>query len=57
MLYLVKKFERNFNFDDPKSATTHVDYRKYGPIPLMAWLQKERTAFLTDHEWHTLASK
>jgi hypothetical protein len=40
MLYLVKKFESNFKLADPKSVTTHVDYRKYGPIPLIAWLQK-----------------
>jgi hypothetical protein len=41
MLDLVKKFERNFEIADPKSVTAHVDYCRYGPIPLIAWLQKE----------------
>jgi hypothetical protein len=57
MLDLVKNFERNFKLADPKYVTTRVDYRKYGPIPLITWLQKEHTAFVTDHEWPTLASK
>jgi hypothetical protein len=42
---------------DPNSVTAHVDYRKYGPIPLIAWLQKEQKAIVTDHEWPALASK
>jgi hypothetical protein len=57
MIDLVKKFESNFKLADPKSVTNHVDYRKYGHIPLIAWLQKEHTAFVTDQEWPALASK
>jgi hypothetical protein len=56
MLDMVKKFEINFILSDTKSVTTHVDYRKYGPILLIPWLQKEHTAFVTDHKWPALAS-
>jgi hypothetical protein len=57
ILYLVKKFERKIKLTDPKSVTTHVEYRTYVHIMLIAWIQKEHTALGTDHEWHTLASK
>jgi hypothetical protein len=33
------------------------DYSKYGPIDLIAWLQREHTDLIKDHEWPSLASK
>jgi hypothetical protein len=50
MLDLVKKFENKYKLADPKLITTHQDYSKYGPISLIAWLQREHTDFLKDHE-------
>jgi hypothetical protein len=50
MLDLVKKFEDKYKLADPKSITTHQDYSKYGPIALIAWLQREHTDLLKEHE-------
>jgi hypothetical protein len=57
MLDLVKKFENKYKMADPNLITTHQDYSKYGPIALIAWLHRERTEFLKDHEWPSLASR
>jgi hypothetical protein len=57
MLDLVKKFENKYKLAYPKLITTHQDYSKYGPIALIAWLQREHTDVLKDHEWPSLASK
>jgi hypothetical protein len=57
MLDLVKKFENKYKLADPKLITTHQDCSKYGPIDLIAWLQREHTDLLKDHEWPALASK
>jgi hypothetical protein len=57
MLDLVKKFENKYKLADPKLIATHQDYSKYGPIALIAWLQREHTDLLKDHEWPALASK
>jgi hypothetical protein len=57
MLDLVKKFENKYKLADPKLITTHQDYSIYGPIALIAWLQRELTDLLKDHEWPALASK
>jgi hypothetical protein len=54
MLDLVKKFENKYKL---KSITTHQYYSLYGPIALIAWLQREHTDLLKDHEWPALASK
>jgi hypothetical protein len=53
----VKKIENKYKLADPKLITTHQDYSKYGPIALIAWLQREHTDLLKDHEWPSLASK
>jgi hypothetical protein len=57
MLDLVKKFENKYKLADPKLITTHQEYSKYGTIVLIAWLQREHTDLLKDHEWPALASK
>jgi hypothetical protein len=57
MLDLVKKFENKYKLADPKLITTHQYYSLYGPIALIAWLQREHTDLLNDHEWPALASK
>jgi hypothetical protein len=57
MLDLVKKFENKYKLEDPKLITTHQYYSKYGPIALIAWLQREDRDLLKDHEWPSLASK
>jgi hypothetical protein len=57
MLDLVKKFENKYKLADPKSITTHQDYSIYGPIALIAWLQREHTDLLKDHDWPALPSK
>jgi hypothetical protein len=57
MLDMVKNFESYLQLADPKSVTAHVAYCTYGPFPLIVWLQKEHTAFVTDQEWPVLASK
>jgi hypothetical protein len=57
MLDLVKKFEDKYKLADPKLITTHQYYSIYGPIVLIAWLQREHTELLKDHEWPALASK
>jgi hypothetical protein len=57
MLDLVKNFENKYKLADPKLITTHQDYSKYGPIALIAWLQREHTDLIKDHEWPALASK
>jgi hypothetical protein len=49
MLYLVNKFENKYKLADPNSITTHQDYSKYGPIALIAWLQREHKDLLKDH--------
>jgi hypothetical protein len=54
MLDLVKKFENKYKLEDPKLITTHQDYSKYGPIALIAWLQREHMDLLKDHEWPAL---
>jgi hypothetical protein len=53
----VKKFEKKYKLADPKLITTNQDYSKYGPISLIAWIQREYTDLLKDHEWPALASK
>jgi hypothetical protein len=57
MLDLVKKFENKYKLADPKLSTTHQDYSKYGPIALIALLQREHTDLLKYHKWPALASK
>jgi hypothetical protein len=57
MLDLVKKFENKYKLADPKLITTHQDYSRYGPIALIAWLQREHTDLLKDDEWPALATK
>jgi hypothetical protein len=57
MLDLVKKFENKYKLADPKLITTHQDYSKYGPIALIAWLQREHTDLLKYHEWPALVSR
>jgi hypothetical protein len=57
MLDLVKKFENKYKLEDPKLITTHQYYSIYGPIALIAWLQRKHTDLLKDHEWTALASK
>jgi hypothetical protein len=42
---------------DPKSMTNHRDYSTLGPIGFIAWVQKEHSKFIRDHEWPALASK
>jgi hypothetical protein len=53
----VKKFENKYKLADPKLITTHQNYSKYGPIALIAWIQREHTGLLKNHEWPALASK
>jgi hypothetical protein len=57
MLDLVKKSENKYKLADTKLITTHQDYSKYRPIALIAWLQREHTDLLKDHEWPALARK
>jgi hypothetical protein len=57
MLDLVKKFENKYKLAEPKLITTHQDYSIYGPIALIAWLQRDHTELLKDHEWPALARK
>jgi hypothetical protein len=57
MLDMVRKFENKYKLADPKLITTHQYYSKYVPIALIAWLQREHTDLLKDHEWPALASK
>jgi hypothetical protein len=57
MLDLVNKVENKYKLAYPKLITTHQDYSKYGPIALIAWLQREHTDLHKDHEWPALASK
>jgi hypothetical protein len=46
MLDLVKKFENKYKLAYPKLITTHQYYSIYGPIFLIAWLQREHTDLL-----------
>jgi hypothetical protein len=48
---LVKTMEDGFKLSDPKSMTKHRDYSTLGPIGVIAWVQKEHSKFIRDHEW------
>jgi hypothetical protein len=56
-LDLIKKMERTYKLSDPKLITADTDYPELRPIGIVAWVQREHSKLVTDHEWPALAAK
>jgi hypothetical protein len=49
--------ESGYKLSDPKLITADPQYANLGLIGLVAWMQKEHTKLVTDHDWPELAVK
>jgi hypothetical protein len=49
--------ESGYKLSDPKLITTNPNYQELGPIGIVAWVQRDHSKLVTDHEWPALAAK
>jgi hypothetical protein len=56
MLDAVKQMEKQYTLADPKSIVSDTHYHTREPIALIAWVQKEHTDLITDHDWPALTA-
>jgi hypothetical protein len=57
LLDAVKQMEKKYKLSDPKSIAVDTHYNTHGNIALIAWVQKEHTDLITDHDWPALTAK
>jgi hypothetical protein len=57
MLDTMKQMEKQYKLSDPKSIVVDTLYHTHGHIDLIAWVQKEHTDLITDHDWSALTAQ
>jgi hypothetical protein len=57
LLDAVKQMEKIYKLAYPTSIVVDTHYNTHGHIALIAWVQKEHTDLITDHDWPALTAK